>query len=59
MAYNFKWSKAEIMDMTKKERLEWMNELNSIIVGEKKAQASFLQNDLLKILDTNKEKAKK
>ena len=53
MAYNFKWSRSEIMDMTRRERLEWIRELRQIHKGERMEQSRFIENDLVSMLKKN------
>ena len=57
VAYNFKWSKSEIMEMTQHERNEWIGEIRKLIQRERKEQARNIEEDMKRIMDNTKNNA--
>lgn len=55
IAYYFKWPKSEIMTMTKRERFEWISQINRIHEEELRQRAADSENELQRILQVRGE----
>lgn len=55
IAYQFKWSRTEILSMTKKERREWLSEIDRIHKDEVDKKEIGMTNEIEKILTVKSE----
>lgn len=55
IAYHFKWAKSEIMGMTKKERIEWLMQINRIQTEERKQRLIDSQDEIDRIMQAKNE----
>lgn len=56
IAYNFKWSKGDIMDMTKQERLDWLAQIQRIHGEEQRQRLADSESELARILRLREER---
>lgn len=56
IAYNFKWAKSDIMDMTKQERLEWLAQIHRIHGEERMQRVADSESEIERILKLREER---
>lgn len=56
IAYNFKWTKGDIMDMTRQERLEWLAQIRRIHGEEQRQRMADSESEIARILRLREER---